>query len=76
MLWDALGALWDVLRTLWGHSWGHCGHFGDGEMMLMMVAVMVLTMTNIFAFRFYIFKLPINRLRGRYVMEQPSTSSH
>ena len=36
-------------------------------MMLMMVAVMVLTMTKIFAFHFYIFKLPINRLCGRYV---------
>ena len=37
-------------------------------MMLMMVVVMVMTMTKIFAFRFYIFKLPINRLRSRYVI--------
>ena len=39
-------------------------------MMLMMVAVMVLTMTKIFAFDFYICicKLPINRLCGRYVL--------
>ena len=35
-------------------------------MMLMMVA-MVMAMAKIFAFRFYISKLPINRLRGRYV---------
>ena len=34
--------------------------------MLMMVA-MVMAMAKIFAFRFYISKLPINRLRGRYV---------
>jgi len=35
--------------------------------MLMMVA-MVMAMAKIFAFRFYISKLPINRLRGRYVI--------
>ena len=37
-------------------------------MMLMMVVAMVMAMAKIFAFRFYISKLPINRLRGRYVM--------
>ena len=36
-------------------------------MMLMMVVVMVMTIAKIFAFRFYISKLPINCLRGRYV---------
>ena len=36
-------------------------------MMLMMVVAMVMAMAKIFAFRFYISKLPINRLRGRYV---------
>ena len=36
-------------------------------MMLMMVVAMVMAMEKIFAFRFYISKLPINRLRGRYV---------
>ena len=67
------GTLWGCSGTLWGRSgalaalWGLCGHFGDGWMVLMMVVVMVMTMTKIFAFHFYIFKLPINRLRGRYV---------
>ena len=37
--------------------------------MLMMVA-MVMAMAKIFAFRFYISKLPINRLRGRYVNDR------
>ena len=36
-------------------------------MMLMIVVAMVMAMAKIFAFRFYISKLPINRLRGRYV---------
>ena len=36
-------------------------------MMLMMVVAMVMAMAKIFAFRFYISKLLINRLRGRYV---------
>ena len=43
------------------------GRLGDGWMMLMMVVAMVMAMAKIFAFRFYISKLPINRLRGRYV---------
>ena len=40
-------------------------------MMLMMVVAMVMAMAKIFAFRFYISKLPINRLRGRYVTLVP-----
>ena len=36
-------------------------------MMLMIVVAMAMAMAKIFAFRFYISKLPINRLRGRYV---------
>ena len=44
------------------------GRLGDGWMMLMMVVAMVMAMAKIFAFRFYISKLPINRLRGRYVI--------
>ena len=42
-------------------------------MMLMMVVAMVMAMAKIFAFRFYISKLPINRLRGRYVNNTDKT---
>ena len=42
-------------------------------MMLMMVVAMVMAMAKIFAFRFYISKLPINRLRGRYVKSFPES---
>ena len=41
--------------------------------MLMMVA-MVMAMAKIFAFRFYISKLPINRLHGRYVSNMHNVS--
>ena len=78
IFWDALGMLWLTLETLQdapgrsgtlrgrfgGHSGGLCGHFGDGWMMLMMVVAMVMAMAKIFAFRFYMSKLPINRVHG------------
>ena len=62
--WDALGRSGDALGTLWGRSgdvlgtlWDALGHLGmlwdadDDDDRL----------------PFYIYKLPINRLRGRYV---------
>ena len=64
---DAPGRSGTLRGRFGGHSGGLCGHFGDGWMMLMMVVAMVMAMAKIFAFRFYISKLPINRLRGRYV---------
>ena len=65
---DAPGRSGTLQGRFGGHSGGLCGHFGDGWMMLMMVVAMVMAMAKIFAFRFYISKLPINRLRGRYVI--------
>ena len=64
---DAPGRSGTLQGHFGGHSGGLCGHFGDGWMMLMMVVAMVMAMAKIFAFRFYISKLPINRLCGRYV---------
>ena len=61
---DAPGRSGTLQGRFGGHSGGLCGHFGDGWMMLMMVVAMVMAMAKIFAFRFYMSKLPINRVHG------------
>ena len=40
---------------------------------LVMIEVMMMVVVMIFVFPFYIYKLPINRLCGRYVQYQVST---